>query len=135
MAATLETAARGVIYEHTPQCPPAQALANELKTMLDEMREQGAKVYDREAAIALRAIEQGARETHGPDRRARRAYLDLMAGCCRSTGQRIEPAPPGGPAEPADSAREPVMLDSASVCRGVFPMKGSHHGEAVRNLR
>ena len=30
--------------------------------MLDEMREQGAKVYDGEAAIALRAIEQGARD-------------------------------------------------------------------------
>ena len=59
VAATLETAARGVIYEHSPQGPTAQALATELKTMLTRMREQGATVFDREAAIVLRAIEQG----------------------------------------------------------------------------
>src|SRR5918996_2396341 len=34
VAAPLETAARGAIYEHTPQGPPAQALARELNTML-----------------------------------------------------------------------------------------------------
>lgn len=78
MAATLETAARGVIYEHTATSVVAQRLANELKTMLAEMREQGGTVYDREAAIVLRAIEQGARESRkwgGPDT----AYLALVA--------------------------------------------------------
>ena len=78
VAATLETAARGVIYEHTPQGPPAQALATELKTMLAQMREQGAKVYDREAAIVLRAIEQGARGATVPQAAPTR-YLDLVA--------------------------------------------------------
>src|SRR5918993_3137879 len=78
VAATLETAARGVIYDHTPQGPPAQALATELKTMLAQMREQGAKVFDREAAIVLRAIEQGARETNVPGG-GPAGYLDLIA--------------------------------------------------------
>jgi hypothetical protein len=62
-AATLETAARGVIYEHAAQSVPAQRLAAEIRTMLEEMRQAGASVFDREAAIVLRAIEQGARET------------------------------------------------------------------------
>jgi hypothetical protein len=62
-AATLETAARGVIYEHSAQSVPAQRLATELRTMVHEMRQAGASVFDREAAIVLRAIEQGARET------------------------------------------------------------------------
>jgi hypothetical protein len=62
-AATLETAARGVIYEHSAQSVPAQRLATEIRTMLQEMRQGGATVFDREAAIVLRAIEQGARET------------------------------------------------------------------------
>ena len=60
-ASTLETAARGVIYEHPPQSLVAQRLVGEMKTMLAQMKEQGATVYDREVAIVLRAIEQGAR--------------------------------------------------------------------------
>jgi hypothetical protein len=77
MAATLETAARGVIYEHTPQSPPARSLATALKAMLDEVRKQGAKVYDGEAAIALRAIEQGARTVRDPQENDT-AYLELV---------------------------------------------------------
>src|SRR5262249_3552340 len=50
VAATLETAARGVIYEHAAQSLPAQRLATEMKAMLAEMEKQRVKVYDREAA-------------------------------------------------------------------------------------
>ena len=78
LAGTFETAVRGVIYEHTPPAPPAQALAAEVRTMLALMREQGAAVYDREAAIVLRAIEQGAREVRAPDE-GDAAYVDLIA--------------------------------------------------------
>jgi hypothetical protein len=85
VAATLETAARGVIYEHTPPGPPAQGLATALKGMLAQMREQGAKVFDREAAIVLRAIEQGARGTVVPANGAT-AYLDLVARLLQVTG-------------------------------------------------
>ena len=62
VAATLETAARGVIYDHSANSLPAQRLATEMKALLADMRQQGATVYDREAAIVLRAIERGARE-------------------------------------------------------------------------
>ncbi|MSO83796.1 MAG: hypothetical protein EXQ53_10965 [Acidobacteria bacterium] len=84
LAATIETASRGVIYEHTPPTPPAQALSAELKTMLAQMREQGAAVYDGEAAIVLRAIEQGARGLKGPDE-GDAAYGDLVARLLRVT--------------------------------------------------
>jgi hypothetical protein len=77
VAATLETASRGVIYEHNAQSPIAQRLARELQAMLEEMRQHGAKVYDREAAITLRAIEQGARETRKTDA-SPTAYLTLI---------------------------------------------------------
>lgn len=73
-AATLETSARGVIYEHLPPSLPAQRLATELRAMLAEMREAGATVYDREAALVLRAIELGARETRAHPT----AYLEMM---------------------------------------------------------
>jgi hypothetical protein len=80
IASTLETAARGVIYEHVPQGAPAQALATALKAVLAQVREQGAKVFDREAAIVLRAIEQGARGTVTSAAAATpTAYIDLVA--------------------------------------------------------
>ena len=78
MAATLETAARGVIYEHTATSVVAQRLGNEMKAMLAEMRKQGATVYDREAAIVLRAIEEGAR-TAGQGGGSDTTYLALVA--------------------------------------------------------
>lgn len=90
LAATLETAARGVIYEHTPQSPPAQALAAEMKAMLAQMREQGATVYDRETAIVLRAIELGAREVKAPDE-GDAAYADLVARLLQVTESQQSP--------------------------------------------
>jgi hypothetical protein len=78
VAATLETASRGVIYEHSAQSPVAQRLGKELQATLEQMRQQGATVYDREAAIALRAIEQGARDARTADSTPT-AYLELMA--------------------------------------------------------
>ena len=75
-AATIETAAKGVIYEHAPASLPAAKLAGELRTLLEQVREHGATVYDREAAIALRAIERGARTLARPEDDM--AYLTLM---------------------------------------------------------
>ncbi|MBI2828702.1 MAG: hypothetical protein HYX77_05465 [Acidobacteria bacterium] len=91
LAATLETAARGVIYEQMPPAPPAQALSAEMKTMLARMREQGAAVYDRETAIVLRAIEQGAREVKAPDE-GDAAYVDLIARLLQVNAARHAPA-------------------------------------------
>jgi hypothetical protein len=78
LAATLETSARGVIYEHVATSAVARGLVGELKAMLAEMRQQGATVYDREAAIVLRSIEQGARESRKQGT-SDTAYLTLMA--------------------------------------------------------
>ena len=77
VAATLETAAKGVIYEHAAQSVVAQRLAGELTTLLEGIRKEGATVYDREAAITLRAIEQGARTIGGASQPADE-YLTVM---------------------------------------------------------
>jgi hypothetical protein len=76
LASTSETASRGVIYEHAAASLPAQRLAADMKTVLEEMRKQGATIYDGEVAIALRAIEAGAREIGSAASGA--TYLDLM---------------------------------------------------------
>ena len=99
MAKTLETAARGVIYEHTTQMVTAQRLANELKGVLADMRQKGAQVSDREAAIALRALERGAREVRGVIEGGDTAFLTLMA--------RLHPP---APAEPQRGPEGPSLL-------------------------
>jgi len=78
VAATLETAARGVIYDHAAASRPAQRLVSDMKTMLADIQKQGVKVYDREVAIVLRAIEKGARETRKIEP-GDASYLTLMA--------------------------------------------------------
>ena len=93
-AATLETAARGVIYDHLPASIPAQSLAGALKALLGQIREQGGTVYDHEAAVALRAIEQGGR-TLGAPGDGDRAYLELMGRLLQDTST---PEPQGAPA-------------------------------------
>ena len=77
-ASTLETAARGVIYEHTPSSVLAQRLSTELTALLGQIRAQGGTVSDAEAAIALRAIEQGANEVRKVEG-SETAYLALIA--------------------------------------------------------
>lgn len=78
VAATLETSTRGVIYEHKAQSATAQRLASELTTLLAEIRKQGATVRDGEAAIVLRAIEEGARDTQRATSGGETAYLALV---------------------------------------------------------
>jgi hypothetical protein len=92
LAATLETAARGVIYQHTAASVPGQSLQAALNALLAKIREEGGTVYDREAAIALRAIEQGARSVGRPDE-GDRAYLELMGRLLQDAGAAESPVP------------------------------------------
>lgn len=78
LAATFETAARGVIYEHAPESLVARRLADDLRSMLEEMKKQGAKVFDHEVAVVLRAIENGAREVRRQSDGDAAAYLTLI---------------------------------------------------------
>ena len=77
VASTLETAAKGVIYEHETRSTVAKKLARELTALLQQAKEQGATIYDREAAITLRAVEHGARTIKGPSGSGD-DYLTLM---------------------------------------------------------
>lgn len=98
LASTLETAARGVIYEHTASSPVAQALAVAITAVLAQIREKGARVSDAEAAVVLRAIEQGARTLRTRDE-SDAVYLEVTGRLLRGAGA-AEPAPP----EPAPSS-------------------------------
>jgi hypothetical protein len=78
VAKTLETAAKGVIYEHAASSQHGQKLARALTDAIAGVREQGATVYDGEAAIALRALEASAREVDARTGGGETAFLDLV---------------------------------------------------------
>jgi hypothetical protein len=99
VAATLETAARGVIYEHNAASLPGQRLATELTSLLAQIRSQGGTVSDAEAAIALRAIEQGARDAKKTGDGTATSYASLIGRLLR-----VRRAQGQGPKEAAKAA-------------------------------
>ena len=62
MAATLETSARGIVYEHRASTRPAERLLAELQTLVAEITKEGGTALERDSAIALRRMEAAARE-------------------------------------------------------------------------
>jgi hypothetical protein len=104
VASTLETAARGVIYEHSPSSMPAVRLATELTAFLGQIRAQGGTVSDAEAAIALRAIEQGARDARKTRDATETTYLALIARLLQ-----VRRAQGAAPREPARNP-SPLIL-------------------------
>lgn len=79
LASTLETARKGIIYEHPTSSIPAQRLAGELRGLIAQLERDGAaRDVDRDAVTVLRAIEQGARAAGGAfPEDGLRAYLSL----------------------------------------------------------
>ncbi len=61
LASTLETAAKGIVYEHQPASLVAARLMTELKGVIDEVVKNAGSALDRDAAIALRRIEHAAK--------------------------------------------------------------------------
>ena len=78
LAGTFETAARGVIYDHRPAALPADRLAAALKPVIAEAGTRGGSAFERDAAVVLRRIAEGAHEIRVADRSNSRAYLDLL---------------------------------------------------------
>src|SRR5262245_29576450 len=78
MAATYETAARGVIYDHRPASLPAERLTTALRPLLAEAGKGLGSAFDRDAAVVLRRIAESAREMRALEPQNRRIYLELL---------------------------------------------------------
>jgi hypothetical protein len=79
LAASFETAARGVLYEHPAGSMVGEALRRELKTFLAELGKGGGSRFEREASEVLRGIERGARHDAPGLEPGELAYLTLVA--------------------------------------------------------
>jgi hypothetical protein len=99
LAATFETSARGVIYEHRPASLPAERLVAGLKPLLAEAGRGAGTSFERDAAAVLRRVEDAVREVRALDQENRRAFLDVLARIVRkgdeeAAGPSAEPTPP-----------------------------------------
>ena len=98
LASTLETAGRGILYEHRPASLAAARLTSELKAMIDEVKNAGSAL-ERDAAIALRRLEQAAKTASATTSSTPSVLQQLFA--------RVLAPPSGGdkqdPAGPASS--------------------------------
>jgi hypothetical protein len=83
LAATFETASRGVIYEHQPASGPAERLVAALKPLLNEAGQQSRTGFERDAAVVMRRLEEavGAMRALAPDNRL--AFLELLGRTIR----------------------------------------------------
>jgi uncharacterized protein (DUF2267 family) len=100
LAATFETAVRGVIYEHRATSAPAARLAAALAPVLAQAGQQGGTPFQRDAAIVLRRLEETARHGHGVDRENPRAVVELLGRVIRKADE-TAPAAPGEVEEPS----------------------------------
>jgi hypothetical protein len=79
LAATYETAARGVIYEHRAGTAPARRIAGEMKTAFEAIGRDRTSGFATEAAQVLRRLEERVREVHAAGGDRRRGFLDLAS--------------------------------------------------------
>jgi hypothetical protein len=105
LAATFETASRGVIYEHRPASLPAERLAAALKPLLVEAGHGAGSAFERDAALVLRRVEEAVRDVRALDQENRRAYLDLLGRVITKTPNADTPGTHATGAEAAEPSR------------------------------
>ena len=96
LAATFETAARGVIYEHRTASLPAGRLVTALKAALAEVAGSAGSPIERDAGVILRRFEQASRRMSEGDTVNRRAFIELL----ERVVQRPDEASPESGGEP-----------------------------------
>lgn len=103
LASTLETSARGVIYEHRPASLPAERLAAAIKPLLTEVGKGGGTPFERDAAVVLRRVESAARDMAVESQGRPRAFIELLDRVIAKPARGAAPA--SGPEAPDDRPR------------------------------
>ena len=85
LAATFETASKGIIFEHRPSSLPAERLARELKPLLEGKDGRGPVASERDLAEVLRRVERAATDARKTLDGGTHAYLDLVGRLMRSS--------------------------------------------------
>jgi triphosphoribosyl-dephospho-CoA synthetase len=99
LAATFDTASRGVIYDHRPASVLAGRLTTALKPMLAEAGLGAGSAFERDAAVVLRRIGEAVGDVRALDQANRTAFLDLLERVISKTPAAAEAAPDARPPE------------------------------------
>jgi len=99
LAATYETASRGVIYEHRAETLAAQRMAGSLRGVFEELGRDRPSSFAADAAAALRQIEDRVRAVQRLSTSDPRAFLGLAGRMAARFGPAggADPSPGGGP--------------------------------------
>ncbi len=110
LAATYETASKGIIYEHRPASLPAERLARKLKPLLEGTDGRGPVASEPDWVEVLRGVERAATDARKTLDGGARAYLDLMGRLMRSaSGGDRQSSDATTPAERADPAQSVIV--------------------------
>jgi hypothetical protein len=93
LAATFETAARGIIYEQQPTSLPSQRLAADLRQQIEQTLHASERPVDRDLAVALRATETMAKHAATELEGGSTAYLQFLERKIGKGEEKREPAP------------------------------------------
>ena len=85
LAATYNTASKGIIYEHRPSSLPAERLSRELKPLLEGVDGKGPVASTHDLIEVLRLVERAAKETSSVLDGGKRAYLELISRLMQAT--------------------------------------------------
>jgi hypothetical protein len=112
LASTLETSSKGIIYDHQAASIPAQRLLALLRAALAEVQPRNtAARLERDAAVALRRIERGARTAaKALEGDPEPVYIGLLRRMLRNVPDSDRDAEHTGTAEPAGTPREPSII-------------------------
>jgi hypothetical protein len=99
LAATYETASRGVIYEHRPSSLAAERLVAALRPVLAEAGKGLGASFERDVAVVLRRVGEAVAAARTKDPSNRRAFLGIVS--------RVIRRPEGPSADGGDSVRTP----------------------------
>jgi hypothetical protein len=92
LAASLETASKGLIFEESTGSVVAEGLRRALKAVIDEVTKNGGSRVQSEVAFVLRGLERGARHEGGHIPPGETSYLEIVA----RVFQQRPPSPLGG---------------------------------------
>lgn len=117
MAATDETASRGIIYEHRAERPGARRLAGDIRRAVAALEAHGRRVAAADLIVVLRRVAAAARLAGRQGGSGSRVFLDLL--------QRVSRGFETGPADRATSVGQSVVSDLPPVGGGlIVPGRG-----------
>jgi len=100
LAATYETAAKGLIYDHRPASLSAERLVQALKPRLAEAGQGGGTAFERDAAVVFKQIGEAAAHVRELEPDNRNAFIEILRRTIRKPAQESSERP-----APVDQSR------------------------------